>query len=87
MTTENIVGILAGVLTGIASIPQLVKVIKEKDGEKISPAMLLVLIGGLVSWVIYGVMKEDWPVIITNAFSALVNTSIVILRQVYKGNK
>lgn len=84
MTTEHIVGIVAGVLTGIAALPQLIKLIKEKDGTQISAVMLLVLISGLVSWLVYGIMREDWPIIITNAFSAVVNTVILILRQVYK---
>lgn len=87
MTTENIAGILAGVLTAISSIPQLVKIVKEKDGEKVSVSMLLVLIAGLITWVVYGVMKEDWPVIITNAFSAIVNITILVMRQVYKSRK
>jgi MtN3 and saliva related transmembrane protein len=84
MTTENIIGILAGILTGVAALPQLIKLIKEKDGKQLSPVMLLVLIAGLISWVVYGVLKEDWPVIITNVFSTLVNMVILILRQIYK---
>jgi MtN3 and saliva related transmembrane protein len=87
MSIENVIGILAGIMTGIAALPQLIKLIKEKDGTQLSPVMLLVLIGGLVSWLIYGIMKEDWPIIITNAFSALVNTIIIILRQIYKRKK
>lgn len=83
MTTENTIGIMAGVLTGMAALPQLVKVIRERDGRQLSPAMLLVLVSGLSCWVAYGVLREDWPVIITNAFSAFINTSILILRQVY----
>lgn len=83
MTSEGITGIAAGVLTGIASLPQLIKLVKERNGEDISPIMLIVLISGLSLWVYYGVLKEDLPIIITNAFSAFINTLILILRQVY----
>lgn len=84
MTTESIIGIAAGVLTGIAALPQLIKLIREKDGDDLSPMMLIVLISGLSLWACYGVLKKDWPIIVTNAFSALVNILILILRQVYK---
>lgn len=84
MTTESIIGIVAGVLTGIASLPQLIKLIREKKGKDISPMMLIVLVSGLSLWAYYGILKEDWPIIITNAFSALVNLLILILRQVYR---
>ena len=43
---ENILGIIAGFLTSVSMIPQLVKVIREKNVEDISLVMLLVLISG-----------------------------------------
>lgn len=83
MTIESIIGGAAGILTGIAALPQLIKLIKEKDGKDLSPMMLIVLICGLSLWACYGIMKKDWPIIITNVFSSLVNITILILRQVY----
>ena len=81
---ENIIGIVAGVLTGISLLPQLVKMIKEKEGKDISAGMLIVLLAGLAVWVAYGIMKKDWPIIITNAFSFLVNSIIITLKFVYE---
>lgn len=81
---ENIIGIVAGVLTGISMLPQLVKMIKEKEGKDISAGMLIVLLAGLAVWVAYGIMKKDWPIIITNAFSFLVNSIIITLKFVYE---
>ena len=81
---ENIIGIVAGVLTGISMLTQLVKMIKEKEGKDISAGMLIVLLAGLAVWVAYGIMKKDWPIIITNAFSFLVNSIIITLKFVYE---
>ena len=81
---ENIIGIVAGVLTGISMLPQLVKMIKEKEGKDISAGMLIVLLAGLAVWVAYGIMKKDWPIIITNAFSFLVNSIIITLKFIYE---
>ncbi|AZA82354.1 hypothetical protein C1637_08885 [Chryseobacterium lactis] len=75
---ENILGIVAGVLTSVSMIPQLVKVIKEKNVEDISLVMLLILISGLSLWVWYGVMKNELPIILSNSFAVLVNLSLLI---------
>lgn len=84
MDSTAIVGIIAGILTGVSLLPQLIKILKEKKVEDVSILMLLTLLLGLGGWVIYGVMKEDLPIIITNSFSFLVNLIIVFLRFKYK---
>ncbi|MCQ9639867.1 SemiSWEET transporter [Chryseobacterium sp. WG14] len=80
---ENILGIIAGVLTSVSMIPQLVKVIREKNVEDISLLMLLVLIVGLSLWVWYGFMKDELPIIISNSFAVLVNLSLLICYILY----
>ncbi|MCD6062747.1 MAG: hypothetical protein K0R82_658 [Flavipsychrobacter sp.] len=79
------IGIAAGIFTGTSMIPQLVKTVKEKNADGVSAAMLAVLMIGLALWVWYGIEKEDWPIIITNAFSFVINLAIAILRLVYRG--
>ena len=81
------VGIGAGLLTAFSMLPQLIKVIKEKKAEEISITMVIILIAGLSLWVAYGVLKEDWPLIITNSFSVLVNILLLIFRLKYSGTK
>lgn len=75
---ENVLGIVAGILTSVSMIPQLVKVIKEKNVEDISWIMILVLISGLSLWVWYGFLKDELPIILSNAFAVLVNISLFI---------
>ncbi len=83
----EIIGIAAGICTGIAMLPQLIKIIREKKAEDISFVMLLVLIVGLGGWVWYGLLREDYPIIITNAFSLLVNFAIVYFSYRYRQKK
>ncbi|REC59152.1 hypothetical protein DRF65_27490 [Chryseobacterium pennae] len=80
---ENLLGIIAGVLTSISMIPQLIKVIREKNVEDISLLMLLVLISGLSLWVWYGFMKDELPIIVSNSFAVLVNISLLICYTIY----
>jgi MtN3 and saliva related transmembrane protein len=77
------VGIGAGILTGLSLLPQLFKLIRERKAN-FSISMLIVLMAGLAGWVWYGILKEDYPIIITNSFSLLTNITILILAFVYK---
>ena len=72
-TLTHIVEIIAGVLTGTFMLPQLIKVIKEKKVDEISILMLAVLITGITLWIIYGVIRNDMPLIVSNTFSLCVN--------------
>ncbi|MBB6332878.1 MtN3 and saliva related transmembrane protein [Chryseobacterium sediminis] len=84
---ENILGIIAGFLTSVSMIPQLVKVIREKNVEDISLLMLLVLISGLSLWVWYGFVKDELPIILSNSFAVLVNISLLICYVMYNKKK
>jgi MtN3 and saliva related transmembrane protein len=78
------IGIIAGILTGVSLLPQLLKIIKEKKANSISFGMLAVLLAGLCVWILYGVLKKDYPIIVTNSFSLLTNIVILILTTKYK---
>lgn len=81
-----IIGIVAGIFTSVSLIPQLIKLIRDKQAENISYGMLIVLLIGLGGWVWYGVLREDWPIIITNSFSFLVNALLIFFTVKYKNH-
>ena len=84
MDKTQLIGITAGVLTSISMLPQLIKIIKEKKAQDVSVLMLVVLIIGLGLWVWYGVIRKDMPLIVTNAFSVLLNITVLIFRIKYR---
>lgn len=75
---ENILGLVAGGITSVAMLPQLIKVLKNKDVEDLSVLMILFLVLGLSLWVWYGIVKEELPIILSNAFAVLVNICLLI---------
>ncbi|MBK1895286.1 SemiSWEET transporter [Chryseobacterium paridis] len=81
---ENILGIIAGTLTSIAMLPQLIKVLKEKNVDDISWIILLVLISGLSLWIYYGILKDELPIILSNAFAVLMNISLLVCYIIYR---
>jgi MtN3 and saliva related transmembrane protein len=87
MDLTQIIGIAAGILTATSLIPQLIKILKEKKADDVSPLMLIILLAGLGLWATYGIMKTDWPIIVTNSFSFLLNTVVLFLRFRYSKDK
>jgi MtN3 and saliva related transmembrane protein len=83
MSTE-LIGIAAGVCTAISLLPQLIKIIREKEARNISLFYLLILLAGLSLWVWYGILREDVPIIATNITSIVLNVAIIILGIRYK---
>ena len=81
---ETVIGTIAGIFTSISMLPQLLKVLKEKDVENLSWGMIAVLLTGVSLWVVYGIMKEELPIILSNGFSVLVNTTLLIYYFKYK---
>lgn len=80
----NILGIAAGILTSVSMLPQLIKVLKDKDVEDLSWMMISLLIVGLSLWVWYGILKEEAPIIYANSFAVLVNLSLLFSYFKYK---
>ncbi|WP_452223487.1 SemiSWEET family sugar transporter [Lacinutrix chionoecetis] len=70
---EDIIGILAGIFTTVAVLPQIIKAVKTKKVEDVSTFMFVILCLGVGLWTVYGIMKKDWPIIITNGISCILN--------------
>lgn len=84
MDKQLVIGIVAGTLTAISATPQIVKVLHTKKVEHISPVMFVILAFGNATWCWYGINLEDWPIIVTNAFSLLMALSMIALKIRYR---
>jgi MtN3 and saliva related transmembrane protein len=83
MELKMIIGVAAGTLTAVAAIPQIVKIIRTKNADNISPVMFIVLLCGNGLWCYYGILLSDLPIIITNGFSAVMDILTITLKFVY----
>lgn len=84
MDWTSILGLVAGICTTAAVVPQLLKAWKTKVVDDVSPGMFFVLITGLALWVVYGVIKNDFPIIATNGVAFLLNSLMLFLLFRYK---
>jgi MtN3 and saliva related transmembrane protein len=86
MQFDTWIGLGASICTGISLLPQLIKICKEKKAADISYPMLLILLAGLGLWIWYGIEKEDWIIIISNAVSVLINIIILVINNRYRSS-
>lgn len=79
MDWTMILGLIAGICTTAAVIPQLWKAWKTKKVNDVSPGMFFVLITGLALWTVYGVIQNDLPIILTNGVALVLNSLMLYL--------
>lgn len=79
MSGIDILGLVAGLCTTAAVVPQLLKAWKTKEVDDVSPGMFFVLVTGLALWVVYGVIKNDMPIIATNGTAFALNGLMLYL--------
>lgn len=84
MMDLEILGVFAGVFTSVSMLPQLIKVLSQKKAENLSVGMLLILIAGLSLWIAYGFHKNEFVIIISNAFAIAVNFYLLICCIAYR---
>lgn len=73
-------GFMAGTLTTVSFVPQLIKVYQSKSAKDISYRMFIIFILGVVTWISYGISINELPIIVTNSVTLLVATSILALK-------
>jgi MtN3 and saliva related transmembrane protein len=67
------IGLVAGTLTSIASIPQVVKTLKTRHVRDISVWQPLLLAFGVALWMVYGILINDLPLILANITPLICN--------------
>ena len=79
----EIVGIGAAIGTTSGFIPQIIRGIRTKRLDDVSPVMYTLLIFGLALWLSYGIHLEDLIIIVANAIAIAFSVFILILRYKY----
>ncbi len=84
MDLITILGLVAGTLTTLAFLPQLLKIWQTKSAKDISLNTLIIFNIGIFLWLIYGIYLNALPIILANLFTLIFNMIIVWLKIRYK---
>ncbi len=82
----EIFGYLAAILTTVAFLPQLIKILKTKKAEDVSLVTLIMFICGVGSWIIYGYKISSLPILLANIITLILNLFILISKIYYSKN-
>ena len=73
-------GYAAATCTTLSFIPQAVKTIRSRDTSGISLWIYVVFTFGIACWFGYGVFLQSWPMIVSNAITFLLSSTILGLK-------
>ena len=84
MDTIVLIGYIAGALTTISFIPQVVRAWKLKETRDLSLAMLILFAAGILLWTCYGIWTESLPIIVANVTTFVLILVLLGLKLRYK---
>jgi MtN3 and saliva related transmembrane protein len=76
-------GLLAGLLTTVGFVPQVIKGCRSKRMADVSLFMPILLSVGMGLWLGYGLILNDLPIALWNAISLGLNLSLIGLKLLY----
>jgi MtN3 and saliva related transmembrane protein len=79
----ELIGSVAGFLSAITFLPQIIKTYKSKSAKDISLPMFLIVIASVILWLAYGLLTGIKPIIYTNSIILVMGIIMVILKIKY----
>ncbi len=84
MDYTSIIGSIAGTLTTISFMPQVIKTYKSKSAKDLSLGMFSLFCVGIILWLVYGLLNKDLPVIISNVVTLILSSTLLYFKLKYK---
>ena len=77
MTWIDALGLFGAFLSAITFIPQVYKAWQTKSTGDLSVWMIFILLANVTTWLVYGIVKEDFAIILAN--SIILSLSLLLL--------
>lgn len=74
------IGSVAGVCTTVAFLPQVVRTWRTRSTGDISLGMFALMVFGIFLWLVYGIERSDWPLIVADGVSLVLAGVILCLK-------
>ena len=84
MESADTLGLIAGALTTVAFIPQVIKIWRTKHATDISLGMFAIFSCGVLLWLFYGIEIDAVPVIVANAITLGLSLTILFFKIKFK---
>jgi MtN3 and saliva related transmembrane protein len=83
MNLVDSIGLMAGTLTTISFLPQVIKIRRSKSAKDISLGMFLTFCIGVFLWLVYGLFIQSLPVILANSITLVLASTILFFKFKY----
>ena len=77
------IGLVAGTITSMAAVPQVIKTLRTRHARDISIWQPLLLSIGVALWMVYGMLINDLPLILANIVPLICNVLLCGLKLHY----
>ncbi len=84
MDAIKILGLVAGSLTTISFLPQVIKTWQTRSAKDLSLVMFSVFCLGTLLWLTYGILIESSPIIIANAVTLVLSSILLFFKLRFK---
>lgn len=80
MSMQDTVGYLAAILTTGSFVPQAWLTLRTRNVSGISLGMYSSFTVGVALWLVYGVALGEWPIVVANAITLVLATTILAVK-------
>ncbi|NYT04238.1 MAG: hypothetical protein GKC00_05965 [Candidatus Methanofastidiosa archaeon] len=80
MEIVTLLGLLAGTLTTVSFVPQVMKTWKYKETKDISLLMYIIFFTGILLWFSYGIFIQNAPILVANGVSLVLVFIVLVLK-------
>ena len=76
----DVVGTGAALCSMTSFVPQIAKIVRERDASSVSLRMYAVTVTGFSLWIVYGLMIGSWPIAASNVVCLALSATILALK-------
>jgi MtN3 and saliva related transmembrane protein len=84
MDHTQILGLVAGGLTTVAFLPQVIKTWRSQSARDLSLVMFFVFALGTLLWLIYGIIIKQLPIILANSITLALASVLLYFKLRFK---
>jgi len=83
MTLVSVLATILGIITGLANVPQIIKILKTKRAKDLSITTNIIFFVSSCIWLLYGIELYNQPLIIANIIYVITYGLIIVGYSLY----
>jgi MtN3 and saliva related transmembrane protein len=89
MESLHLIGSLAAFCTTVSFVPQVIQIVTTRQTAGISLPMYVLFVSGIALWLLYGLFRQDVPLIVANAITLMLSGTVLGLKvqAVWRGRR